>query len=210
MDGTIDNERAPLQDRQECGYGPYYQRSSSLQSFNVIPSSTLTSILVKKVRVKQGTLPYRRNDENKCVDVSKNYENYFNVVVLEKVNTKRRGPKIYPDEEEFYPALHRLAYLVSLVYLNFHTILTQMYGEPVLSFGEFSPLNKDLADHNKYPTTVIELLRIHAKLFKFHNVGYIYYDLWLDHFYREYLVYFAYGKQMDSKKGKVEAKKRSP
>jgi len=41
---------------------------------------------------------------------------------------------------------------------------------------------------------VIELLRIHAGLCEFHKVKHIYYDLWLDHFYREYLVYFAYGE----------------
>jgi len=108
MGETLGNEMASLENGQECTYGPYYRRSSSLQSFNAIPSSTLTSILVRKVRVKQGILRYRRNDENKCVDVGKDYENYFNATVLEKVNTERRGPEIYPIEEEFYPALHRL------------------------------------------------------------------------------------------------------
>ena len=106
MDGTLGNEKALLENGQECGYGPYYRRSSSLQSLNAIPSSSLKSILVRKVRVKQGTLRYRRNDENKCVDVSKDYENYFNATVLEKVDTERRGPEIYPTEGEFYPALH--------------------------------------------------------------------------------------------------------
>ncbi|KAJ8438665.1 hypothetical protein Cgig2_031630 [Carnegiea gigantea] len=144
MDGTLGNERALLQDGRECDYGPYYRRSDSLQSLNVISSSTSTSVLVRKVRVKQGILRYRRNDENKCIGVSKDYDNYFNVTVLKKVNTKRRGPEIYPAEEQF------------------------------------------------------------------HNVDHIYYDLWLDHFYREYLLYFAYGEQTDSEKGKVETKKRSP
>jgi len=108
MNGTLDNEKAPLENGQECGYGPYYRCSSSLQSLNVIPSSTLTSVLVRKVRVKQGILLYHWNDENKCVDVSKDSENYFNATVLEKVNTKRRGPEIYPTKGEFYPTLHRL------------------------------------------------------------------------------------------------------
>ena len=108
MDGTLRNERAQLENGQECGYGPYYWRSSSLRGLSAIPSSTLTSILVRKVRVKQATLHYRRNDENKCVDVSKDYENYFNATVLEKVNTERRGPEVYPVEDEFYPVLHRL------------------------------------------------------------------------------------------------------
>jgi len=72
------------------------------------------------------------------------------------------------------------------------------------------PLNKDLAGHNKYPATVAELQRIHAELCQFHKVKHIYYDLFLDHFYREYLVYFAYGEQTNSEKEKVETKKRSP
>ncbi|KAJ8423627.1 hypothetical protein Cgig2_001694 [Carnegiea gigantea] len=86
----------------------YYWHSSSLRSLNALPSSTLTSILVRKVRVEQGTLRYRQNDESKCVHISKDYENYFNATVLEKVNTERRGPEVYPVEEEFYPVLYRL------------------------------------------------------------------------------------------------------
>ena len=108
MDETLGNKRASLQEERECDYGPYYQHSSYFRSPNAIPSSTITSIFVRKVRVKQGTLRYRRNDENKCVDISKDYENYFNATVLEKVNIKHRGPEIYTTEEEFYPALHKL------------------------------------------------------------------------------------------------------
>ncbi|KAJ8430068.1 hypothetical protein Cgig2_028780 [Carnegiea gigantea] len=108
-----------------------------------------------EVKVKKGTLRYRQNDENKCVDASKDYENYFNATVLEKVNTERHDPEIYPTEGELSPALHRLltarrnwrptfqfqgrstfmmgnpnklAYLVPSVFPNFCTILTQMYG----------------------------------------------------------------------------------
>jgi len=57
---------------------------------------------------------------------------------------------------------------------------------------------------------LFELLRIHAELCEFHKVKHIYYDLWLDHFYREYLVYFAYGEQANSEKEKNEMKKKSP
>ena len=106
MDRTLDNERVLLQNGQECDYGPYYRRSSSLQSLNVIPSSSLTSNLVKKVRIKQGTLHYVRNDKHKFVDACKDYENYFNVTVLEKVNTECRGEERYPAEDDFYSALH--------------------------------------------------------------------------------------------------------
>ncbi|KAJ8420100.1 hypothetical protein Cgig2_000150 [Carnegiea gigantea] len=86
----------------------YYWHSSSLRSLNALPSSTLTSILVRKVRVEQGTLRYRQNDESKCVHISNDYENYFNATVLEKVNTERRSPEVYSVEEEFYPVLYRL------------------------------------------------------------------------------------------------------
>ena len=85
MDEALGNERALLQDGRKCDYGPYYLRSDSLQSLNMIASSTLTSILVRKIRVKQWTLFYRQNEENKYADVSKDYENYFNVTVLEKL-----------------------------------------------------------------------------------------------------------------------------
>ncbi|KAJ8432848.1 hypothetical protein Cgig2_024536 [Carnegiea gigantea] len=77
-------------------------------------------------------------------------------------------------------------------------------------YEEFLPLNKDLVEHNKYPAATVELLRIPTKLCKFYNVGHIYYDLWLDHFCREYLEYFAYEEHTYSEKGKVETKKRSP
>ncbi|KAJ8430028.1 hypothetical protein Cgig2_010957 [Carnegiea gigantea] len=218
MDRTLGNERAPLQDGRKCDYGPYYQHSSSLQSLNVIPSSTLTSILVKKVRVKQGTLRYQRNDENKYVDVSKDYENDLTATILEKVNTQRHGPKIHPTEEEFYPTLHRLLIgrrnwgltfqFRGKVGISLHD-LERIGGLATLgaTYEEFLPLNKDVADHNKYPTTVVKLLHIHAELCEFHKVKHIYYDLWLDHFYREYLVYFAYGEHMVLRKRKLRQRK---
>ncbi|KAJ8443030.1 hypothetical protein Cgig2_030233 [Carnegiea gigantea] len=78
------------------------------------------------------------------------------------------------------------------------------------TYEEFLPLNKDLAGDNKYPSAVAELLHIHAKLYAFHKVKHVYYDLWLDHFYREYLVYFAFGEQADHEKEKFVAKKRNP
>ncbi|KAJ8433641.1 LOW QUALITY PROTEIN: hypothetical protein Cgig2_026821 [Carnegiea gigantea] len=281
MDETLGNEMDPLENGQECGYRPYYRRSSSLRNLNAIPSSTLTSVLVRKIRVKQGTLRYHRNDENKCVDVSKDYENYFNATVLKKVNTERRGPEIYPTEGKFYPALHMLftarrnwgptsqfqsrsTFMFGViewtkrVLTRFEESLKQVGifgtfpyhfnanvwrafcelwdpltntlhhgagevgisrcdlervgGLPILGdiYEEFLPQNKDLVGHNKYPAAVAELLCIHAKLCEFHKAKHIYYDLWLDHFYREYLVYFAYEEQTDSEKEKVETKKRGP
>jgi len=65
-------------------------------------------VLVNKVRIKQGTLHYLQNDENKYVDVSKDYKNYFNDIILEKVNNRHCGEKRYPTNNELYLALHRL------------------------------------------------------------------------------------------------------
>ena len=107
MDGTLSNERDLFQNGQECNLRPCCRWSSSLRSLNVIPSSTVTPITTKKVRIKQGTLRYHRNDENKCVDVIKDYENYFNATVLKKVNTEFRGEERYPVEDEFYQNLCR-------------------------------------------------------------------------------------------------------
>ncbi|KAJ8425398.1 hypothetical protein Cgig2_033078 [Carnegiea gigantea] len=72
---------------------------------------------------------------------------------------------------------------VDISHLDFEWIR----GLPTLraTYQEFSPLNKDLTDHNKYPAAVVKL-------------------------FTEYLVYFAYGEQMNSKKEKFATKKRSP
>ena len=75
--------------------------------------------------------------------------------------------------------------------------LERIGGLPILVaiYEEFLPPNKGLICHIKYPATVVELLCIHAELCEFHKVKHIYYNHWLDHFYGEYLVYFAYGEQ---------------
>ncbi|KAJ8420863.1 LOW QUALITY PROTEIN: hypothetical protein Cgig2_021279 [Carnegiea gigantea] len=54
----------------------------------------------------------------------------------------------------------------------------QIGGLPTLGviYEEFLPPNKVLADHNKYPTTAVKLLHIHAELCEFHKVKHIYYD----------------------------------
>ncbi|KAJ8430318.1 hypothetical protein Cgig2_028774 [Carnegiea gigantea] len=170
MDGTLGNERAPLQDGRECDYNPYYQHLDSLQSLNVIPSSTLTSILVRKVRVKQGTLCYHQNDENKYVDVSKDYEIYSNATILQKVNTKHREPEIY------------------LLRRNFTQPYTSFLLEEGIRISLLVSRSLNLYDR------IAELLCIHAELCEFYKVKHIHYDLWLDHFYNEYFVYFAYGE----------------
>ncbi|KAJ8437261.1 hypothetical protein Cgig2_010086 [Carnegiea gigantea] len=90
--------------------------------------------------------------------------------------------------------------------------LERIEGLPILGaiYEEFLLLNKDLTGHNKYHATVAELLCIHAELCRFHKVNHIYYDLWLDHFYREYLVCFAYGEQTNSEQEKFKTKKKAP
>ena len=63
--------------------------------------------------------------------------------------------------------------------------LKRVRGSPIIGdiYEEFLPQNKDLVGHNKYPSTVTELLCIHAELCEFHKAKHIYYDLWLGYFY---------------------------
>ena len=91
------------------------------------------------------------------------------------------------------PLTNTLQHGVSEVSISLYD-LGRVGGLPILGaiYEEFLSSNKDLTDHNKYPGIVTKLLRIHAELCKFHNVDHIYYDLCLDHFYGEYLVYFAF------------------
>ncbi|KAJ8422719.1 hypothetical protein Cgig2_008304 [Carnegiea gigantea] len=224
MDGTLDNKRAPLQDGQACECGPYYGCSSSLQSLNMIPSFTLTSILVKKARIKQGTLRYHRSHENKCsLESSKGSvilakASYWkkklgiNLPISWSLNLYDRGIFGAVGVSQF---LHHFDKNVWRCFYELWGPLTNTLhygaGLPVLEslYDKFLPPNKDLVDHNKYPTTVIELPRIHTELCEFHKVKHIYYDLWLDYFYIKYLVYFTYREQTNSEKEKVENKKRS-
>ncbi|KAJ8431213.1 LOW QUALITY PROTEIN: hypothetical protein Cgig2_016772 [Carnegiea gigantea] len=132
MDGSLGNERAMLQDGRECESGPYYQCACSLHSLNVIPSSYLTSIVVKKNQSR--ILCYHRNDENKCVDVSKDYGNYFG------------------------EPLKQTDIFGAVIGISPHD-LDQFGGLPILGaiYEEFLPPNKDLIDHNKYHSTIIDL-----------------------------------------------------
>ena len=42
------------------------------------------------------------------------------------------------------------------------------------------------------------------------KVEHIYYDLWLNHFYTEYLAYYVYGEQTTLRKGKSRERKGVP
>ncbi|KAJ8430764.1 hypothetical protein Cgig2_017077 [Carnegiea gigantea] len=98
----------------------------------------------------------------------------------------------------FAEPLNRLAYLIS--------------GLPTLGaiYEQFLPLSKALADQNKYLAAIVEQLCIHAELYEFHIVKHIYHNLWLDHFYREYLMYSIIRIKKDSEKEKFTAKKKEP
>ncbi|KAJ8426000.1 hypothetical protein Cgig2_006250 [Carnegiea gigantea] len=225
-----------------------------------------------KLRVKQGTLRYHRDGENKCVNVGKDYEKYFTTTLILNVAalkyTLLRGNFIQPYtgfllqegiggrstfmvwvmewtkrvlahlplkqagmfgavgvsqfsyhfDANAWRAFYELwGSLTSTLHHGAGEVGISLYdlervgGLPSLGdiYEEFLSQNKDLVGYNKYPTAVTELLPIHAELCEFHKAKHNYSDLWLDHFYREYLMYFAYGQQTDSKKEKVETKKRS-
>ncbi|KAJ8447932.1 hypothetical protein Cgig2_012067 [Carnegiea gigantea] len=226
MDDTLGNERAPLQDDQECDYGPYYRCSSSLQNLNVIPSTTITSILVKNVGIKSTPNVAKKKD----ILLMMNFIHpYLGFLQQEEIGGLMEWTKrvLVRFEEPLQQAGICGAIGVSQFPYHFETNVWRTFyelwspltnalhhgaGEVVYPFLELHTMNSylQMAYHNKYPTTVVKLLRIHAELCKFHKVGHIYYDLWLGHFYRECLVHFAYGEQTDSERGKVEPKKRSP
>ncbi|KAJ8436117.1 hypothetical protein Cgig2_001144 [Carnegiea gigantea] len=155
----------------------------------MIPSSILMSILVKKVRIKQRTLRYCRNNENKCADICKDsittsmplFLRRSTLNVVEKKDTLLRTNFIQP-------------------YIDF--LPEEGIGGAI--YEEFLPPNKDLTYYNKYPATVVELLYIHVELCKFQNIGHIYYDLWLDHFTENIWSTLHMGSKLILKKGKLE------
>jgi len=87
--------------------------------------------------------------------------------------------------------------------------LERIGGFPILGaiYEKFLPSNKDLTEHNKYPATVIELLRIHAELCEFHKVKHIYYDLWLDNFTENTWSTFHMGNKQTLRKRKTRRKR---
>ncbi|KAJ8445797.1 hypothetical protein Cgig2_027878 [Carnegiea gigantea] len=71
------------------------------------------------------------------MDVSKDYENYFNATVLEKVNTERRGEERYPTDDEFYSALHRKKELrINLPILRSLNLHDRSYGMEQAMMGD--------------------------------------------------------------------------
>ncbi|CAN6552507.1 unnamed protein product [Malus baccata var. baccata] len=70
-------------------------------------------------------------------------------------------------------------------------------GLPILGapYEEFIPPNGDLCKKEAYPSTLPELLRIHSQLCKFYGQKHIFWNQWLDHFYRGKIVYAGYGEK---------------
>ncbi|XP_050150142.1 uncharacterized protein LOC126625111 isoform X1 [Malus sylvestris] len=70
-------------------------------------------------------------------------------------------------------------------------------GLPILGapYEEFIPPNDDLCKKEAYPSTLPELLRIHSHLCKFYGQKHIFWNQWLDHFYRGKIVYAGYGEK---------------
>jgi len=48
------------------------------------------------------------HDEKSCINVCNGYANFFDAMVLEKVNTKSNGDEKFLVTPSFYPALHKL------------------------------------------------------------------------------------------------------
>ncbi|KAJ8445920.1 hypothetical protein Cgig2_009849 [Carnegiea gigantea] len=153
MDGILGDERAPLQNGQECDYGAYYRRSSSLQSFNAIPSPTLTSILIRKAGI-------------------------FGVIGVFQFPDHFDANVWWAFCKLWGPLTNTLHHGAGKVDISLYD-LERFGGLPILGaiYEEFLPPNKDLVGHNKYPVIVAKLLRIHAELCKLHKVKHIYYDL---------------------------------
>ena len=64
--------------------------------------------------------------------------------------------------------------------------LEKIGGLPILGYiyEEFLPRNEDLVDAEKYAPVVLELLRTHAEVCRFHKSNHVCWNWWLDHFYR--------------------------
>ena len=64
--------------------------------------------------------------------------------------------------------------------------LEKISGLPILGdiYEEFLPRSEDLMDAKKISPVVLELLLTHAELCYFHESNHVYWNRWLDHFYR--------------------------
>ncbi|KAJ8423786.1 LOW QUALITY PROTEIN: hypothetical protein Cgig2_023108 [Carnegiea gigantea] len=171
MDGTCGNQKVPNKNGDECDFGSDHQQSISLRDSEVnVPSDSkvFKTSWFKKDRIQKGTLEYTRNDEHGCIDVCRTQENCFNATVLKKVTLTVVVRKSIQSHNTFTQNLRDF-------------LKTSGAGDV---YEEFFPRNDLLCDPTKYLPTVVELLRIHAELCHFNKCDYVFYNWWLDHFYR--------------------------
>ena len=91
MDGSDGYQRALLENGDESPNDPIYKRSASLKTFTVSPPLVSRVTWVRKGKMRRGNLSYSYNDEQSCINVCKGYANFFDAMVLEKVNTEFNG-----------------------------------------------------------------------------------------------------------------------
>ena len=108
MDGSDGYQRALLENGDESPNDPTYKCSTSLKAYVVSPLTGSRVTWVRKEKMRLGTLSYSYNDEKSCINVCKGYANFFDAMVLEKVNIESNGDEKFPVTPLFYLTLHRL------------------------------------------------------------------------------------------------------
>ncbi|KAJ8424394.1 hypothetical protein Cgig2_006316 [Carnegiea gigantea] len=91
MDGNCGSQRVPLENGDESSHDPIYRRSFSLKTLTVSPPPYSKITWIRKEKVQKGTLSYSYNDQKSCINVCKGYANFFDAMVIEKVNTEFNG-----------------------------------------------------------------------------------------------------------------------
>ncbi|KAJ8444126.1 hypothetical protein Cgig2_005807 [Carnegiea gigantea] len=284
MDGSYGSQRASLKNGDESTNDLIYRRSSSLKTLTIFCTLNSKVTWVRKEKVGKGTRSYSYNHEKSCIKVCKGYTNFFNPIVLEKVNMDSNRDEKFLVTPSFYPAFHKLLILkrnwdvdfrfrelssfmigaiewteyilkhfeytlrsantcrvVGLSYYPYHyhfdrdvwrafcelgspttnTLhhdvggvgislynLERIGGLPILGgICKDFYVNEDLMDDEKFSPIVLELLHIHAELWRFHKSSHIYWNFWLHHFYRGELIWGAFGKESEQRTSSVPLNK---
>ena len=108
MDGSRGYQRLPLENGDESPHNPIYRRSSSLKTLTIFPILDSRITWITKEKVRKGTLSYSYNDEKSCINVRRGYSNFFDAMVLEKVNTESNRDEKFLATPSFYPSFHKL------------------------------------------------------------------------------------------------------
>ena len=82
MDGSCGSQRAPLGNGDESTYDPIYRHSRSLKTIVVSPPSESRVIWVRKEKMRKGSLFYSYNDKKSCINVCRDYANFFDAMIL--------------------------------------------------------------------------------------------------------------------------------